>query len=115
MSDFKDHLLVNDDVRAEIEKLLRGHPITDEGSLNAFKQEVMIAVATAKIPPGSAEVINQMANEIYVTCKRKEQMEIAAGAPEVTGPARLPGARNVKPLVLEAHFDPVRVGKSNDE
>tara|TARA_R110002167_G_scaffold18637_7_gene69624 strand:- start:1340 stop:1693 length:354 start_codon:yes stop_codon:yes gene_type:complete len=103
MSDFKDHLLVQDDVRVEVERLLRGCPIDGEDGLIRFKTEIMLAVATARIPASSAIAINDFANEVYATVNYKKQMQIAANSPDAHVPS-LPGSRDVEPLVLETAF-----------
>lgn len=103
MSDFKDHLLVQEDVRTEVERILRGCPIDGDDGLIRFKTEIMIAVATARIPASSAVAINDFANEIYATVNYKKQMQIADNSPDVRSPS-LPGSRDVEPLVLETAF-----------
>lgn len=77
---YKDHLLLNsEEVRGEVELMLRNHPIKDENSYIEFLNEIMIQVARGTIPPAAADSVREIANSIYVALANAATMAVLRG------------------------------------
>jgi len=100
-SNYGDHLLlVKPEDRDVVELMLRSHPIVDERSWIMFFNEIMVQVATGKIPPEAAAELREIGSCIYQALTQAATMEVVRS--QQRDPKALPEPSQAR--VIETDF-----------